>query len=254
MQLRSQLNSQLFSSAGGKLKALAGLGFAVGIVSAGGQAGAAVYPTPNLLTNQGFETNALTPFSNVIGSPYSTNIWGDEASTITTATAGVTPFAGTQMLSMTTDFNTYTQTIQLVDLSPYSTDITAGLLNANFNAKFDAAVNVPAAIAGVIVQFYDSSHNIVGSTSSASLTLDANTTTWQQISLANVPVPTATKYVGAQVVYNDASLAVNGQNNQGFVDDAFLSLDKATTPEPSSLMALIPAGAMLLLRRRRPTA
>jgi hypothetical protein len=233
-----------------KCQTLAGLCLTVGVFA--GQANAAVYPTGNLLTNPGFENNLLTGISNVDSSPFSTNIWGDEASTIVTATGGVTPSGGTQMLSMTTDFLTYTQTLQLVDVSAFSPDISAGLLAASFNAKFNVSSNIPAANAGVILQFLDSSHNLVGSTSSAGLILDNNASTWQQISLANIAVPVTAQYLEAQVLYNDASLAVNGQNNPGFVDDAVLTLDRSsTTPEPGSLMALIPAGSMLLFRRRR---
>jgi hypothetical protein len=228
--------------------ALAGLGLAFGVA---GRADAATYPTANLLTNPGFESSALTPISNVVGSPYLTNIWGDEASTITTAVGGVSPSGPTHMLSMTTDFLTATQTLQSVDVSAYATDISAGLLVANFNAQFNVDSNVPAAGAGVILQFFDASHNFVGSTNSASLTLDNNPATWQQISLTNIPVPVNANYLLAQVLYSDASLAVNGNNNPGFVDDAVLTMDRSTTPEPGSLMALLPAGAMLLFRRRR---
>jgi hypothetical protein len=230
-----------------------GLCIAVGFAALGSHANAAVYPTANLLTNPGFENSALTPITSVLGSPFSTGVWGYEASTIVTATGGVIPSGGTHMLSMTTDFNTDTQTLQSVDVSAYATDINAGLLTANFGALFNVSGNVPAAVAGIFLQFYDSSHNFVGATNiSSSLNLDASANTWQPISLTNIPVPVNTNYLLAQVLYNDASLQnVNGTLDAGYVDDAVLTMDRSTTPEPGALMALLPVGAMMLIRRRR---
>jgi hypothetical protein len=242
-------NSSIFGSS---RRALAAACFAAAMTVFGGQAHALVYPTSNLLTNPGFENSALTPIINVLGSPYNTNIWGYEASTITTAVGGVTPVGPTHMLSMTNAGGIATQTVQSVDVTPYSTDISTGSVTASFNSQFDVDSSVPAAAAGVILQYYDASHNFVGSTSSASLLLDANPSTWQQISLNNISVPTNTTYVLAQVLYNNASLStVNGALGAGFVDNAVLTLDRTNTPEPDSLALLIPTGAMLLLRRRR---
>jgi PEP-CTERM motif len=209
------------------------------------------YPTGNLLTNPGFETNSLTPLTNVLGPPYLTNIWGDEASTITGPVGGVNPNSGSQMLSMTTDGLVATQTLEVVDVSAYATDINAGAVTADFSALFDVDKNVPAGAAAVYLTFWDSSNNYVGPTNiGAALTLDFNPATWEQISLTSIPVPIGTNYLLAQVAYNNASMTVNGVDQPGFVDDAVLTLD--SVPEPASLgLGAFSAIGLLRIRRRK---
>jgi hypothetical protein len=229
---------------------LVALSFAIGAMGLASHVSAITYPTPNLLTNDGFETNLLTSDVNVLGPPYSQNIWGDEASTITGATAGVTPHNGKLMLSMTTDNLVATQTFQLIDVSAYSADISAGLLTVTGSAYYDADQALPAALAEINVFFWDSSENTTGPTNSTTAqVLDANPATWQQLSISNIPVPTNTNFIIEQVIYGDASLNANdGAVHAGFVDDASLTLD--TVPEPASL-GLLAFGAVGFLRVRR---
>jgi PEP-CTERM motif len=205
--------------------------------------------TGNLLTDPGFETQPLTSYVNVLAPPYLTNIWGDEVSTIVGATGGVSPAGGVKMLSMTTDGLVATQTFQVVDVSAFSAPINAGLATADLSALFNVDKNLAAAKAEVSLQFYDSSHTIIGGSGVGVLTLDANPATWEQISANGVAVPANTNYLLAQVLYinstmNDAA----GVNQPGFVDDAKLTL--TTTPEPASL-GLFALAALGMLRVRR---
>jgi hypothetical protein len=229
---------------------LAGIAIAVGAMSIASQVNAAIYPTANLLTNPGFETNLLTSDVNVLGPPYSQNIWGDEASTITGTTAGVTPHNGKLMLSMTDDGLVATQTFQLIDVSAYSADISAGNLTASASAFYNADQALPAALAEINIFFWDSGENTTGPTNSTTAqVLDANPGTWEQLSVNNVPIPTNTNFIIEQVIYGDASLNANdGVVHAGFVDDASLTLD--TVPEPTTL-GLLAFGAVGFLRVRR---
>jgi hypothetical protein len=229
---------------------LAGVAIALGAMSIASHVNAATYPTPNLLTNDGFETNLLTSDANVLGPPFSQNIWGDEDSTITGATAGVTPHGGKLMLSMTTDNLVATQTFQLIDVSAYAADISAGNLTASASAFYNADQALPAAFAEINIFFWDSGENTTGPTNSTTAqTLDANPATWEQLSVNNVPIPTNTNFIIEQVIYGDASLNANdGALHAGFVDDATLTLN--TVPEPTSL-GLLAFGAVGFLRVRR---
>jgi hypothetical protein len=232
------------------LSNLARFCFAAGVIALASQAKAA-YPTGNLITNPGFETNSLTSIFNVLGSPYSTGIWGDEASTITGTVGAVVPSGGTQMLSMTTDGNADTQTLQSVDVTAFSSDINAGLLTASFNAKFNVDKDVTGGLAGIYLQFFNSAHTYVGATNINSLlVLDSNPATWQQISLTNIPVPVGTSYLLPQVLYNNASMTdANGIDHAGYVDDSVLTLN--TVPEPASLgLCTFTALGMIRVRRR----
>jgi hypothetical protein len=245
---RPSLKTRLASLISGHSTLLACLTTVIALAASATQTHAA-YPTGNLLTNPGFESSSLTSIGNVLGSPYSTAIWGDEASTIVGPTGGVTPSGGSNMLSMTTDGLQDTQTLQAVDVSAYATDIDAGSLVGNFSGLFNVDKNVPAGLAAIYLQFTDASHAYVGATNiNANLTLDSNPGTWEQISLTGVPIPPSTRYLVAQVLYDNNSMTVNGVDQPGFVDDTNLTLD--TVPEPASL-GLLAFAAMGMLRIRR---
>ena len=207
--------------------------------------------TGNLLTDPGFESQPLTSDVNVLGPPYMTNIWGDEASTITGTVGAVSPAGGVKMLSMTTDGLVATQTFQLVDVSAYSAAINAGNATVDMSGLFNVDKNVAAAKAEVVVQFYDSSHNVLPGSGTGLLTLDANPATWEQINAPTTSVPANTNYVLAQVLYINATMNdAAGVNQPGFVDDTKLTL--TTTPEPASLgLFAVAALGMLRVRRQR---
>ena len=203
------------------------------------------------MTDPGFESNALTSIVNVLGPPYALNVWGDEASTITGAVGGVNPASGTKMLSMTTDFNTVTQTLQEVDVSTYSAAINANAATADCSALFNVGQNLSAAFGGVYLQFLDSSHNFLPPTTTNSLmTFDNNPSTWQLAGVSGIPIPINTKYLLMQVVYSDASLVdSSGADQAGYVDDAKMTL--TTVPEPASIGLLLCGASTMLGRRRR---
>jgi hypothetical protein len=230
-------------------KHLAGLTVAIGAIGLAAQV-AAAYPTGNLLTNPGYETNSLTGIANVLGPPFSTNIWGDEDSTITGTVGAVSPRTGSQMLSMTTDGNVATQTLQVVDVSAYSADISAGLVTVNLSAYFNVDSNVVGAVGGIFITFWDNTMNYTGPTNIGSEpTFDSNPSTWEQASLTNIPVPVNTTFLLAQVLYVNATMIDSlGVDQPGYVDDASLTLD--AVPEPASL-GLLAFGAIGFLRVRR---
>jgi hypothetical protein len=229
---------------------VAGIAIAIGAMTIASQANAATYPTPNLLTNDGFEVNSLVSDAVVLGPPYMQNIWGDEASTITGAVNGVSPHSGKQMLSMTDDGLVATQTFQLIDVSAYAADISAGNLTVSASAFYNVDAHTPAALAEINVFFWDNTNTITGPTNStAILNVDTSPNTWEQLSENNVPIPTNTNFIIEQVIYGDVSLdGDDGVRHAGYVDDATLTLN--TVPEPTSL-GLLAFGAIGFLRVRR---
>jgi hypothetical protein len=205
----------------------------------------------NLLTDPGFEINPLTSYVNVLASPYLTNVWGDEVSTITGPVGAVSPSGGVKMLSMTTDNLVATQTFQLVDVSAFSGAINTGTATADMSALFNVDKNVVGAKAEAVVQFWDSSHSPLVGSGTGLLTLDSNPATWEPISATGVSVPVNTNYILAQVLYINSTMNDSaGVNQPGFVDDAKLTL--TTSPEPASL-GIFAIAALGMLRRRRPS-
>lgn len=208
-------------------------------ISANAEAG---YTTGNLLTDPGFESNALINYLNVLTPPYTTNAWGVENSVIVGAENGITPAGGTKMLGMNNAGAVVTQAWQLIDVSLYSTDIDANDVTADFTSLFNVPTSVAAALSAVDLEFYNSSHVAIGTNYSASKTLDALTATWEPLSLTNIAVPANTRFVLSQVMYNNVSIGTN----RGYVDNTLLTL---TVPEPSSIM-LIAVGFFLLATRQ----
>ncbi|MFM7261631.1 MAG: hypothetical protein ACKO3W_13610, partial [bacterium] len=83
---------------------------------------------------------------------------------------------------------------------------------------------------------------LVGSTSIASLILDATPATWEQASVSAV-IPVNTTWIVYEVNYSGASLA----GNTGFVDDALMTI--TAVPAPGAIALLGFAG--FIGRRRR---
>ncbi len=212
---------------------------------------ASAFVTGNLLTDPGFEANPLIPIANVLGPPFTLNTWGDEVSTITGPVGGVNPLGGTKMLSMTTDGNVATQTLQMVDVSAFSSQINTGTVTGDFSAFFNTDQFVSAPQGGVFFQFLDASHNpLLPTNISSQPVFDNNPVSWQNASVSNVPIPVNTMFLVGQVDYINSTMFNSiGTNQAGYVDDALMTLT-IPAPEPAS-MGLLMGGAVIFTGRRR---
>lgn len=216
----------------------------------------AAYTTGNLLTDPSFENNPLANYVQILGPPNLTNVWGAEMGALSGTAFGVTPASGVVMLGMTDDGGVTTQSFQLVDVSPYSVDINAGLASIDASGLFNVPATIAAAVSSVSVTYMDNTYATLGFDIAGSATLsggfvDSNASTWQSINIVGAPVPVNTTYMLMQFAYNNASIFDSqGVPGIGFVDDASLTL--TAVPEPSSLVlaALAALGALAWRVRR----
>ena len=200
----------------------------------------------NLLTDPGFETNPTTTASNVLNffATYQGQ-WGPEMGSITGPMLGVNPASGSQMLSMTDDGGSYTQTFQAVDVSAYAGMINSGSAVVSASAFYNTVGGYIGAFGAVGVEFFSAASygSGLGYSGSGVLTLDANPQTWESASIT-APIPVGTTWMVFQVAYNDASLA----GNHGFVDDADLQIIPAPGAAVLAGVGVVCAGVG---RRRR---
>lgn len=202
----------------------------------------------NLLTDPGFESNALVSYTTVLTG--TEDAWGDENSAIVGTTGAINPF-GTLMLEMssTQAAQTGTQTIQLVAVPiAFEFDIDAGFATVDMSGFLNVAANAPNARGSVIIEFLNAGAASLGflATSSDSLGpngLDVDPLTWENVLVDDAVVPPLTRFLRAQFAYNNVSLA----GNPGFVDNADLRI---TVPEPSSAI-LVVMGLLGLVGCRR---
>lgn len=202
----------------------------------------------NLLVDPGYEANALTGYGNVLTNfPGFQGIWGAENGLITGVDNGITPAQGSKMLRMDDEGNVTTQGFQVTDISAYAGPVDAGSATVTLSALFNVESFVPAAGAGVYLQFFSASNyaSQIGTGTGGSLSLDNLANTWETAAVTT-PVPVGTRWILSQVYYSNASLiGVDGAVHPGYVDAA----DMRVTPEPTGL-ALLALGALLGFRRR----
>lgn len=206
---------------------------------------AAIGSAQAVLTNPGFETPTTTSASNVLNNfPGFAGVWGPEMGSITTATLGVTPFAGSRMLRMTDDGLTYTQTFQAIDVTSFSGLINSGQAQLTASAWLNTNGGYTGAFALVNVMYFSGPAwgTMTGNSGNGTLTLDANPQTWESASVTSM-IPVGTTWLVYQVAYQNASIGTN----TGFVDNA--GLDIVQVPAPGALALLGLAG--LTGRRRR---
>ena len=199
----------------------------------------------NLIVDPSFESNALTTDVNVLGNfPGFQGVWGQELSTITGPDDGVIPAAGVKQLRMAWT-GSYTQAFQPIDVTASAGLIDSGGAAVNMNALYNA--NVPAALGAIYVSFFTTR------TAGNSFTLDGSANSWEPLAV-NAPIPAGTRWLLAQVAYQDASLmASDGTIHPGFVDAADLTI--RAVPEPAAMLSGLIFGGLALIRRRRmPTA
>ena len=207
----------------------------------------AVSANANLLVDPGFEVNPLDTATNVLNYFVTyQGIWGQENSTITGVDGGVAPAQGIKMLRMD-NTGSYTQTFQVTDVTSYAALIDSGGATANMNALFNVDKNLAAALGVVGLSFFTASNygSIIGSSPTASLTLDNSVNTWEQISVSSA-IPVGTRWVLSQVAYMDSTLlGIDGNYGGGYVDAA----DMTIVPEPAT-MCLLGLGGLLLRKRK----
>ena len=212
----------------------------------------AAFTTPaqaNLLIDFGYEANPLTTDANVLGNfPGFQGVWGVEAATITGVDGGVTPPEGVKMLRMVDDGLVATQGFQVTDVTSYSALIDSGAATVGLSALLDVDTNVPAAVGGVSVLFFNASNfgSQIGTPITGNITLDALPGTWETASISGT-IPVGTRWLLSQVAYGNASLiGSDGALHPGYVDAADLRI----VPEPVSI-GLLALGGLFAFNRRR---
>jgi len=218
---------------------------------------ALAYTTPNLIVDPGFESNPMIGYGLVLGPPYTTGVWSAENGLITGPASGITPADGVKMLELSDDGLVATQSFQLVDVTAYSTDISAGIVTVDASAAYNVPQDVATGTAAVNVGFYNAAHGFISSAQTTSSVLpggfvDSSPNTWQTLSVTGFPVPTATAYMLLQPLYANAGMVNSaGAHRPGYVDHTALTL--TAVPEPSTflLAVLAMAGAVVMWWRRR---
>lgn len=209
----------------------------------------------NLLVDHGYEAQATLPtLASVVTNFSSTQgIWGAENGSFVGADGGVTPLVS-RMLKMVDDGGVTTQTIQMIDLFAFASQIATGTATFNMSALFNTSATSGTPSAGINTLFFASATSWgspIGSGVTNTLALDTNPGTWQQISGGGA-IPVGAGWAGFQVFFGNANL--NGEF--GYVD-ASPNLDRptgftvTTVPEPPGTMLLGLSASLLLLRRRK---
>lgn len=203
----------------------------------------------NLVTDPGFEFNAVTTAVNSLGNfPGFQGVWGQENSTIVGVDGGSTPYAGHNQLRMDVTGGVTTQAFQSIDVTSY-----AGLIDAN-NAVLTASAwfnsNSNGAIGGVYISYFTGNNygTLFGPLDTAVGTFDNSVNTWQQNSMT-VPVPAGTRWIMFQVAFAESTLYnAAGTIGSGYVDEAFAEINPVPAPSGAVVLGM---GALLAGRRRR---
>ena len=190
------------------------------------------------LVNPGFDNAVpgLGPvggFGTVVGPPFSPGAWVAELSSIVAIGGGpggpVAPNSNPYMLQMSNSGDTLCQCWQVINV--------AGSLPPNpavtFTALFNASSTAPSAVGAVRIFTFATGSNwpTWSQINQQTGTLDANTQTWQPITLPLTPIPTNTDWILAEVYYVNSTLGFSG--NRAYVDDARLTI--ASIPEPTTV-------------------
>lgn len=202
----------------------------------------------NLLTDPGFESNALDTATNVLNDFVTyQGFWGQESSTRVNVDLGITPRSGQWQMRMDSTGGSYTQSFQMVDVTTYAGLIDASNADLYASAYFNS--NAQAAFGGIGVSFFTGNTygTNFGPSPTSFLTLDSAATTWEQSTLT-LNIPSGTRWILFQTGFLDNSLTIPGAIGAGFVDDAFMEIRQVPTP---GALALVGMGGLLASRRRR---
>jgi hypothetical protein len=193
------------------------------------------------------------------GLPSTSGSWAGDLNSTTTAENGITPLGGSGMLRFTsmavdgTTNGTGSDTVQLVDLSPYLASIAAGTFTTTFSANFNRTAGSTINQFEVIMRAYSgtvgafpANLNSPLATQFADLFSDSNPATWEQLSVT-MTLPTSTTYLAVWVsAISPANVATIPAGN--YADNAALT---TTIPEPSTCAALAGLGTLGLVAQQR---
>lgn len=218
----------------------------------------------NLCLNPGFETPEGTSIIGFPGVPSAFGDWGGDQSQIVGPENGITPRDGTAMLRFDATGNsadpllTTSQVYQLVDVSTFSAQISAGLATAeltawfnrvDFDAGTDTAFSVSIfALSGVPADFQtqlQSSTYLFRTTGGVGT--DGDLGTWES-AFTSMLLPVGTDYLAIQLTASEN--IVNDGTAPEYDGHYADSVTLAIVPEPA--VALLGAiGTLLLLAPRR---
>jgi hypothetical protein len=219
----------------------------VALIALGFASSAQAVLTPNLLTDPGFNTpltNPLISYTNVLGPPYSLNVWGDENSAVVGPQFGVTPLEGNGMLRMDDDGLVVTQIFQHVNVAGFATDIDAGNASAMLSANFTTGGGVVGSVAAMYIRYFTAGNAFLGTSAFVTPALDGNPVSWQAHSVPWSTIPAGTRILEAQLAFVNSTLP---PNMAGYADLADLRL--RTVPEPGTCLLALSSLASLLMRR-----
>lgn len=198
------------------------------------------------LGNAGFEIGISA------GLPTAAGTWEGDLNSVVTAQTGVTPYAGSKMLSFQTMdpggsiSGTGSDTVQLVDMSAYAGAIAAGnftvTLSAYFNrsdATYTDFQTVIRSYSGSLANFpTDQPANNHTAFQFSTLVSDASAATWE-LSSVSLTLPTNTTYiavwVSAVTPFNVSSIPT------GYYAD---NVSLTAVPEPSTYATLAGVAAL----------
>lgn len=190
-------------------------------------------------TSQGGQTSWGT-------SAYGSWAVGDLFSTVGSSN-GITPLDGSRMLQFGEGGGGSNDLYQLVDVSAYASQIDNGLVSADLSVFLNTTNSATLGLRLIAWDFLATSFSgvqvLAGNTSS--FTTDSNLSTWQQTSITNVVIPTNVRLLA--IGLHD----VNGDGIRAYADNASLSLNIQSVPEPSTAVLLSIGLLGVVVRRKK---
>jgi hypothetical protein len=178
-----------------------------------------VDPAAAQLVNPGYDsgpTGFVGNFGTVVGPPFSGGFWGAEDADIVTGTPCVSPRSNPYLLQLNLGGGSYSQAWQAVDVS------SGAPASITLSAWFNTCSPGAGAIVGVAFRTFNSANGWPTHTLylSAQTALDADSQTWEKVSLECALIPADTKWILAEVFQANATAIIPSA-----VDDVELLFD-----------------------------